>query len=247
MKIVMLGTGYVGLVSGACFSEFGYQVICVDNDKEKINNLENGILPIYEPGLEALVTKNFKNGKLRFSSTIENSISEADAIFIAVGTPERRGDGHADLSYVYSAAKEIAPLLKRYCLSDHFFTTNIGMIKDKNFIYRVRSKKNSLFWWKYRHIKANEILSSNHQMEQWLWSNLLKNNFSINLDISYREYINYLSKYFLIIPTWQIGYFWTRSSSFYLHNWVKFASEGHDLLRTTMPFRNFISCCSSYS
>ncbi len=137
-------------------------------------------------------------------------------------------------------------LLKRYCLSDHFFTTPIGMIEYDNFIYRVRSKKNSLFWWKYRHIKANEILSSNHQLEQWLWSNLLKNNFSVNLDISYREYINYLSRYFLIIPTWQIGYFWTRSSSFYLHNWVKFSSKGHDLLRTTMPFRNFISYSSFF-
>jgi len=116
MKIVMLGTGYVGLVTGACFSEFGYDVICVDKDREKINNLENGILPIYEPGLEILVKKNYKNGKLKFSNSIEKSISDADAIFIAVGTPERRGDGHADLTYVYAVAKEIAPILKKYCV-----------------------------------------------------------------------------------------------------------------------------------
>ncbi len=126
MKIIMLGTGYVGLVSGACFSEFGYDVICVDNDEEKIKNLINGILPIYEPGLDALVNKNYSNGKLKFTSSIENSISEADAIFIAVGTPERRGDGHADLSYVYSAAKEIAPRLNKYCVIITKSTVPVG-------------------------------------------------------------------------------------------------------------------------
>ena len=81
----MLGTGYVGLVTGACFSEFGYEVICVDKDNKKINNLKNGILPIYEPGLDTLVDKNYKNGKLKFSNSIESSIIDADAIFIAVG------------------------------------------------------------------------------------------------------------------------------------------------------------------
>ncbi len=137
-------------------------------------------------------------------------------------------------------------LLRRYCLSDHFFTTPMGMIKDQNFIYRIKSDKQSLFWWKFRHIKPYEILSNNHQMEQWLWSNLLKNNFSVSLEMSYSEYLNYLSKYFLIIPTWQIGYFWTRSSEFYLRNWVKFLSEGHDLFKTTMPFRGFISYSSFF-
>jgi len=126
MKIVMLGTGYVGLVTGACFSEFGYEVTCVDKDKEKINNLENGMLPIYEPGLEILVKKNYKNGKLKFSNSIEKSISDADAIFIAVGTPERRGDGHADLTYVYAVAKEIAPILKKYCVVITKSTVPVG-------------------------------------------------------------------------------------------------------------------------
>ena len=126
MKIVMLGTGYVGLVSGACFSEFGYDVICVDKDETKINNLKNGILSIYEAGLDILVNKNYRNGKLKFSSSIENSISDADAIFIAVGTPERRGDGHADLSYVYSAAKEMAPILNKYCVIITKSTVPVG-------------------------------------------------------------------------------------------------------------------------
>ena len=137
-------------------------------------------------------------------------------------------------------------LLRRFCLSDHFFTAPTEIIKEQNFIYRVKSENESLFWSEYRHIKAYEILSSNHQMEQWLWSNLLKNNFSVNLEISYEDYMNYLSKHFLILPTWQIGYLWTRSSSFYLHNWVKFSSRGHDLFKTTMPFRNFISYSSFF-
>ena len=148
--------------------------------------------------------------------------------------------------YPIICSEHSSNLLRRYCLSDHFFTTPLGMIKDQNFIYRIKSEKQSLFWWKYRHIKPYEILSNNHQMEQWLWSNLLKNYFSVSLDKSYSEYINYLSKYFLIIPTWQIGYFWTRSSEFYLQNWVKFSSKGQDLFKTTMPFRDFISYSSFF-
>ena len=144
MKIVMLGAGYVGLVTGACFSEFGYEVICVDKDNKKINNLENGILPIYEPGLEILVHKNYKNGKLNFSNSIEKSISDADAIFIAVGTPERRGDGHADLTYVYAAAKEIAPILKKYCIIITKSTVPVGTsLEIKNII--KKHNKNASF------------------------------------------------------------------------------------------------------
>ena len=144
MKIIMLGTGYVGLVSGACFSEFGYDVICVDKDEKKIRNLINGILPIYEPGLDLLVNKNFRNGKLKFSNSIENSIPEADAIFIAVGTPERRGDGHADLSYVYSAAKEIAPLLRKYCVIITKSTVPVGTsLEIKNII--KKNNRNAIF------------------------------------------------------------------------------------------------------
>ena len=108
MKIVMIGSGYVGLVSGACFADFGHQVICVDKSEPKIDALNRGEIPIYEPGLEALVADNAKTGRLSFTTEFEGPVSDADVVFIAVGTPSRRGDGHADLSYVYAAAKEIA-------------------------------------------------------------------------------------------------------------------------------------------
>ncbi|WP_428630652.1 UDP-glucose dehydrogenase family protein [Sphingopyxis sp.] len=107
MKITMIGSGYVGLVSGACFADFGHDVICVDKDEGKIDRLNANVMPIYEPGLEALVKSNADAGRLRFSTDIARSVANADAVFIAVGTPSRRGDGHADLSYVYAAAQEI--------------------------------------------------------------------------------------------------------------------------------------------
>jgi len=106
----MIGAGYVGLVSGACFADFGHFVTCMDLDSDKIDALKRGELPIYEPGLDDLVTKNARDGRLVFSSDMEHSIKDADAIFIAVGTPSRRGDGHADLSFVYAAARDIAAL-----------------------------------------------------------------------------------------------------------------------------------------
>ena len=108
MRIAMIGTGYVGLVSGACFSEFGIDVICVDKDVGKIEALRQGRMPIYEPGLDQMVAENVKAGRLSFSTDLAASVKTADAVFIAVGTPSRRGDGHADLSYVYAAAAEIA-------------------------------------------------------------------------------------------------------------------------------------------
>ena len=108
MRIVMVGSGYVGLVSGACFSEFGTEVVCVDKDEAKIKALNEGQIPIYEPGLERLVTRNAEAGRLSFSTDLGAALKGADAAFIAVGTPSRRGDGHADLSYVYEAAKAIA-------------------------------------------------------------------------------------------------------------------------------------------
>ena len=104
----MVGSGYVGLVSGACFADFGHSVTCVDKDATKIDRLMNGIMPIYEPGLDALVHKNVAGGRLHFSTDLSDAVKGADAVFIAVGTPSRRGDGHADLSYVYAAAREIA-------------------------------------------------------------------------------------------------------------------------------------------
>ena len=108
MRITMVGSGYVGLVSGACFAQFGHDVVCVDKDPSKIEKLKQGVMPIYEPGLDKLVLDNMKAGRLSFSTNLPDSVSGADAVFIAVGTPTRRGDGHADLSYVYAAAAEIA-------------------------------------------------------------------------------------------------------------------------------------------
>jgi UDPglucose 6-dehydrogenase len=114
MHIAMIGTGYVGLVSGACFSEFGHIVTCVDKDKDKIEALKAGRLPIYEPGLSGIVEDNVKAGRLSFTDNLKSAVEAADAVFIAVGTPSRRGDGHADLSYVFAAAEEIARALTKY-------------------------------------------------------------------------------------------------------------------------------------
>ena len=111
MKIAMVGSGYVGLVSGACFADFGHDVVCIDKDQSKIDRLHDGIMPIYEPGLAELVDSNVKSGRLTFTTSLKEGIADADAIFIAVGTPSRRGDGHADLSYVYAVAKEIGESL----------------------------------------------------------------------------------------------------------------------------------------
>ena len=110
MRVVMIGTGYVGLVSGACFADFGHDVICVDRDAGKIESLNQGDIPIYEPGLADLVTANRQQGRLAFTTDLA-AVRDADAVFIAVGTPSRRGDGHADLSFVYAAARQLAPLL----------------------------------------------------------------------------------------------------------------------------------------
>ena len=111
MKIAMVGSGYVGLVSGACFADFGHDVVCIDKDPAKIDSLNAGIMPIYEPGLAELVTSNAKSGRLTFTTDLAEGIAGASAIFIAVGTPSRRGDGHADLSYVYAVAEEVGQAL----------------------------------------------------------------------------------------------------------------------------------------
>jgi len=113
MRIAMIGTGYVGLVSGACFADFGHQVTCIDKDAGKIDALNAGKMPIWEPGLEALVQANVARGRLRFTTDLAHAVEGAEAVFIAVGTPARRGDGHADLTYVYAAVRELAPLIKR--------------------------------------------------------------------------------------------------------------------------------------
>ena len=114
MRIAMIGTGYVGLVSGACFADIGHDVICIDKDEDKIAALRRGEIPIFEPGLDALVAANVKAKRLDFATDLKAPVAEADAVFIAVGTPSRRGDGHADLSYVHAAAREIASALSGF-------------------------------------------------------------------------------------------------------------------------------------
>src|SRR5580704_12659523 len=111
MRVAMIGTGYVGLVSGACLADFGHHVICVDKDAGKIEALRRDEIPIYEPGLQELVRKNVQEGRLGFTTELSEPVRAADVVFIAVGTPSRRGDGHADLSYVYEAARETAMAL----------------------------------------------------------------------------------------------------------------------------------------
>lgn len=113
MKIAMIGSGYVGLVSGACFADFGHQVVCVDKDVSKIDRLRQNIMPIYEPGLADLVQSNVEDDRLSFSTDLASAVEDCDAIFIAVGTPSRRGDGHADLSHVYAASEEIAAAITK--------------------------------------------------------------------------------------------------------------------------------------
>ncbi len=126
MHVAMIGTGYVGLVSGACFADFGHPVVCVDKDADKIAALSRGDLPIYEPGLQALVQSNVREGRLKFSTGIAGPVREADAVFVAVGTPSRRGDGHADLSYVYAAAREIAAALDGFTVVVTKSTVPVG-------------------------------------------------------------------------------------------------------------------------
>ncbi len=139
----MLGAGYVGLVSGACFSELGFNVTCLDNDVEKIDNLKKGILPIYEPGLEVLVKKNISTGRLSFNIEKKEYIKKADAIFIAVGTPARRGDGHADLSFVFQVAEEISSYLAGYTVIVTKSTVPVGTSKKiKDIIKKTNPKAN---------------------------------------------------------------------------------------------------------
>jgi UDPglucose 6-dehydrogenase len=126
MRVAMIGTGYVGLVSGACFSEFGVSVACVDKDAGKIARLQRGEIPIYEPGLDQIVESNVRAGRLSFTTDLAAAVGAADAVFIAVGTPSRRGDGHADLSYVFGAAEEIANALEGYTVIVTKSTVPVG-------------------------------------------------------------------------------------------------------------------------
>ncbi len=139
MKIAMIGTGYVGLVSGVCFSDFGHEVICVDKDPQKIEMLTRGEVPIYEPGLDDLMAKNVAAGRLGFSRDLVAAVREADAVFIAVGTPTRRGDGHADLTYVFEAAEEVAAAIEGYTVVVTKSTVPVGTNrKIKQIIHKAR-------------------------------------------------------------------------------------------------------------
>ena len=126
MRIAMIGAGYVGLVSGACFSDFGHQVICIDKDEEKIAALKSGKIPIHEPGLADLVASNVRQGRLTFDDEVKSAVGSADVVFIAVGTPSRRGDGHADLSYVFAAAREIARARSKFSVVVTKSTVPVG-------------------------------------------------------------------------------------------------------------------------
>ena len=139
MRIAMIGTGYVGLVSGACFSDFGHHVTCVDKDAAKIAALQQGTMPIFEPGLDRLVERNVRGGRLSFTTELAPSVAEADAIFIAVGTPSRRGDGHADLSYVFGATEEIARSLSTPAVVVTKSTVPVGTGDEVERIIRERA------------------------------------------------------------------------------------------------------------
>ncbi|HWF63947.1 MAG TPA: UDP-glucose/GDP-mannose dehydrogenase family protein, partial [Rhizomicrobium sp.] len=141
MRIAMIGTGYVGLVSGACLSEFGHQVICVDKDAPKVTNLQRGVIPIFEPGLDDVVAANTKAGRLSFETDLARAVRDADGIFIAVGTPSRHGDGHADLSYVFAAAEEIAVALTKYAVVVTKSTVPVGTSRKVEEIIRKARPK----------------------------------------------------------------------------------------------------------
>jgi UDPglucose 6-dehydrogenase len=141
MKIVMIGSGYVGLVSGACFADFGHDVTCVDKDATKIDALLAGRMPIFEPGLDHLVATNVTAGRLNFTTDVAAAVSGADAVFIAVGTPSRRGDGHADLSYVYAAAEEVAQALTGFTVIVNKSTVPVGTGDEVERIVRATNAK----------------------------------------------------------------------------------------------------------
>jgi UDPglucose 6-dehydrogenase len=130
LKICMIGAGYVGLVSAVCFSEFGWNVVCVDKEADKVASLTRGEVPIYEPGLDDLLARNIKGGRLSFTQDLAQATADADLIFLAVGTPMRRGDGHADLSYVYAAVEEIAPHLKKFTVITTKSTVPVGTSRE---------------------------------------------------------------------------------------------------------------------
>jgi UDPglucose 6-dehydrogenase len=141
MKIAMIGAGYVGLVSGACFSEFGHHVTCIDQDELKIGRLRRNEIPIYEPGLDALVTRNAAAGRLKFETDLATTVGDSDLVFIAVGTPSRRGDGHADLSFVREAARQVAQAMRKYTAIVTKSTVPVGTGREVAEIIRATNPK----------------------------------------------------------------------------------------------------------
>ena len=141
MKLAVIGTGYVGLVSGACFSEFGFDVTCIDKDAAKIDSIQSGVMPIYEPGLDDLVARNVAAGRLHFTTDMGPAVAAADAVFIAVGTPTRRGDGHADLSYVFGAAAKIATHLQGYTVVVTKSTVPVGTGREVEKVIRETNQE----------------------------------------------------------------------------------------------------------
>src|SRR6266487_5862009 len=139
MRIAIIGTGYVGLVSGACFADFGHVVTCIDKDAAKIRELQKGNLPIFEPGLDSLIASNVEAGRLSFATESAAAVRAADAIFLAVGTPSRRGDGFADLSYVYDAAREIAVEMQGFTVVVIKSTVPVGTNDEVDAIIRKLS------------------------------------------------------------------------------------------------------------
>ena len=145
MKLCMIGTGYVGLVTGVCFSDLGNDVICVDKDINKINNLKKGIIPIYEPGLEEVVLKNYKNKRLKFSTNIKDSVRKSDIVFICVGTPTKKNSNSADLSQVYTAAKEISKSINKFKIIINKSTVPVTTGDDIEKIISKKVKKKIFF------------------------------------------------------------------------------------------------------
>ena len=142
MRVAMIGTGYVGLVSGVCFSDFGHDVVCVDLDAAKIARLNRGETPIYEPGLAAMMARNVAAGRLAFTTELAEAVSGAEAVFIAVGTPTRRGEGHADLTYVFAAAEEIAAAMEGFAVIVTKSTVPVGA--NRELMRRVRAARPDL-------------------------------------------------------------------------------------------------------
>ena len=141
MNIAMIGAGYVGLVSGACFSEFGHHVVCIDQDEGKVQRLRRNEIPIYEPGLESLVARNAAAGRLRFDTDLATVVGNADLVFIAVGTPSRRGDGHADLSFVREATRQVAKAIRRYTVVVTKSTVPVGTGREVASIIKATNPK----------------------------------------------------------------------------------------------------------